>query len=214
LDRIDIRDIRREQLVKATIGSIALRGFAKTTLSQVASHAHLSHGIVNFYFKSKDDLLIATLQHMFNEYDAYSVAAVERAGQSPVSRLTALVDVDFDPAVVNREKVTVWYAFWGETRWRKDFLKLCSSWSNNYFERVRGVVQNVIDFGGYSRLDAGVIARGLVAMLDGLWLDVLINGDTSVPAARLSIQSYLAGIFPNEFGQKQRRSSVKTGKKK
>lgn len=207
MDRIDIKDIRRTQLIKATIESIEMRGFARTTLAHVAEHAHLSHGIVNFYFKSKDDLLIATLRQMVNEYEAFSMSAVERAGPSPVARLSALIDADFDPAIVDRRKVTVWYAFWGETRWREDFQALCSTWSAAYFERVRGLVRDLIELGGY-RIDSGAVARGLVAMLDGLWLDILLNVESSPDQARQCCRLYLAGLFPREFEQNTESASA------
>ena len=58
------KELRRQQLIKSTIDSIAKRGFADTTLANVADGAGLSRGIVNFHFKSKDKLLIETLKHV------------------------------------------------------------------------------------------------------------------------------------------------------
>jgi AcrR family transcriptional regulator len=78
--RNDIKETRRVQLIEATIDSIAKRGFAKTTLADVAREAKLSQGIVNFYFKSKKALLIATLRHMVDEYESFATAAMRRAG--------------------------------------------------------------------------------------------------------------------------------------
>ena len=53
--------------VRTTIASIARRGFADTTLAHVADGAKLSRGIVNFYFRSKEELLVdrATLSKMW-----------------------------------------------------------------------------------------------------------------------------------------------------
>ena len=52
------RALRRQQLIQSTIESIARRGFADTTLANVAAGAGLSRGIVNFHFRSKDQLLV------------------------------------------------------------------------------------------------------------------------------------------------------------
>src|SRR5438045_2087540 len=100
--RDHIKDARRVQLIEATIGSIARRGFAETTLADVAAGAKLSHGIVNFYFRSKDELLVETLRHLSAEYEAFWTAAVERAGPDPAAKLLAMVDADFDPAITSR----------------------------------------------------------------------------------------------------------------
>ena len=62
--------LRREQLINATIDSLALRGYAATTLADVADGAGLSRGIVNFHFESKEKLLVETLQFLSDEYSA------------------------------------------------------------------------------------------------------------------------------------------------
>ena len=200
--RKDIKDVRRAQLIEATIDSIARYGFARTTLADVARQAKLSQGIVSFYFASKEDLLIATLRHMVAEYEAFSAAAVRRVGPAPAAQLEALVAADFDPAIASRKRVTVWYAFWGETRWRKEFLDLCTRWAASYQDRTRAVIQQVIDAGGYPGLDAGAIARGLNAMIDGLWLNILLDPKACDRKEALrACRTYLAQLFPREFGR-------------
>ena len=207
--RKDIKDVRRVQLIEATVDSIAKYGFARTTLADVARQAKLSQGIVSFYFASKEDLLIATLRHMVGEYEAFSEAAVRRAGPVPAAQLEAMVAADFDPAIASRKRVTVWYAFWGETRWRKEFLDLCTRWAAAYQERTRAVVQRVADAGGYQGLDAAAIARGLNAMIDGLWLNILLDPKACDRKEALrACRTYLAQLFPREFDRQPRVASA------
>ena len=51
--------------------------------------------------------------------------------------LDAMIATDFDPATCTRKMVTVWYAFWGETRWKANFLRLCARWSQAYQRQTR-----------------------------------------------------------------------------
>ena len=51
----------------------------------------LSRGIVNFHFESKEKLLVATLQHMADEYSAHWRATLLKAGDDPAQQLCALV---------------------------------------------------------------------------------------------------------------------------
>jgi TetR/AcrR family transcriptional repressor of bet genes len=207
--RRDVRDARRLQLIEATIESIARHGFARTTLADVTRRARLSHGIVNFYFRSKRELLIATLRHMVGEYEAYSAAAAERAGADPAARLDAMLAADFDPAIASRKMVTVWYAFWGETRWRKDFLALCTRWSEAYQQQTTAMIQQIIDAGGYRGIEAATIARGLNAMIDGLWLGILLDPKACDRREALRVcRSYLAQVFPREFAGEPRIASA------
>src|SRR5262245_64565294 len=115
-----LKEARRIQLMEATIDCIAARGFADLTLADVAKAAGLSVGIVNFYFRSKDVLLIETLRHLVEDYIQHSNENIHNAGPSAAAQVEAMIESDFHRAVANRKKVTVWYAFWGETRWRPE----------------------------------------------------------------------------------------------
>ena len=55
------KETRQQQLIEATIDSLAKRGYSETTMADVADGAGLSRGIVNFHFESKEKLLVATL---------------------------------------------------------------------------------------------------------------------------------------------------------
>jgi TetR/AcrR family transcriptional repressor of bet genes len=44
------RTERRQQIIEATIEVLALRGYARITLTEIAKHAGLTQAIVNFHF--------------------------------------------------------------------------------------------------------------------------------------------------------------------
>jgi TetR/AcrR family transcriptional repressor of bet genes len=191
-----IKEVRREQLMVATIDVIARKGFSELTLADVAETAKLSTGIVNFYFKSKDALLAATLAHMVGEYQRYWRSNVEAAGPSPAAKLTAMLEGDFQRLVANRKTVTVWYAFWGETRWRPDFISVCQGLSRE-FQAVAGDLFAQL---GTPDRDPTLIAKGFSAMSDGLWLDMLINPkETDRDVARRVVRTFLHGLYPDHF---------------
>ncbi len=198
--RGDIKHLRREQLIEATIDSIARHGFRKTTLSQVAKRAKLSQGIVNFYFKTKDGLLLETLEFLADEYEARWKRAVAASGPDPVAALDAIIETYLGREVCNRRKVSVWVAFWGESQSHPGFRKLCSRLANDYLLQTREIIRRIIDRGGYQRHDADAIARGLNAMINGLWLDLMIDPKHfDREAAKRACRNYLASVFPAEF---------------
>ncbi len=91
--RGDVKAFRREQLIDATMRTIARHGFARTTMAQVAKAAGLSQGIVNFYFKTKEALLYETLEHLAEEYEAVLQRALDRAGPEPVAALDTMIEL-------------------------------------------------------------------------------------------------------------------------
>ncbi len=82
-DRTANREARRRQLIEATIASIAELGFTDTTLSTVTTRAELSHGTINFHFKSKELLFVETLNYLAEEHRDHWHAALEMAGPRP-----------------------------------------------------------------------------------------------------------------------------------
>jgi len=195
-----IKEMRRVQLIEATIDCIARTGFSELTLAQVAETAKLSTGIVNFYFKSKDALLNATLNHMVDEYRRTWRTNVEQAPPSPAAKITALLEGDFQRLVANRKTVTVWYAFWGETRWRPDFMTVCQQLNREFQSVAADLFRQLIAEDNAPDRDPVLIAKGFSAMSDGLWLDMLINPkETDREMARRVVRAFLNGLFPRHF---------------
>jgi len=62
------RTERRQQIIDATIEVLALRGYARITLTEIAKYAGLSQALVNFHFETKDQLLADTLEYLAEEY--------------------------------------------------------------------------------------------------------------------------------------------------
>jgi TetR/AcrR family transcriptional repressor of bet genes len=169
------KEERQEQLIQATIRSVAGRGLSDTTMATVSSEAGLSQGIINLHFQSKDRLLIETLRYIADEYRQTWKKALAGAGGSPAQQLAALVAVDFRLPVCDRNKLAVWFAFWGESKSRPTYRQICAERDRAYRNEMVQVCEALIEDGGYRDLDAETVAAGLSAMTSGLWLDMLTN---------------------------------------
>lgn len=200
----DRKDIRRQQIIEATIAVIGRKGYAGTRLADVARQAKVSYGVVGFYFNTKDELLLATLQWLADEYTRVWRDAVARAGPSPAERLRAIIDADFSRKIASEKKIAVWYAFWAEARTRSSYRKLCAQLYNDYHWQVRTLIQEMIDQGGYTDLDAHQVTVALNAMTDGMWLDLQIQPkDFDRELAKKAIEMFLTRLFPTEFTDRE-----------
>ena len=190
---------RKAQLIKATIRSIAKNGLSVTTMSTVAKEAGLSQGIINLHFQSKDNLLEETLRYVVDEYRQAWFKALDESGESAAEKLAALVEVDFDKQICQRNKLAVWFAFWGESRSRPTYRLICAQRDNEYREVLFGLCEQIIEQGAYSS-DADRVANGLSAMSEGLWLNLLLSPKelTAEKAVAIS-KAYLHDVFPQHF---------------
>jgi TetR/AcrR family transcriptional repressor of bet genes len=193
------KEVRRLQLIEATIDSLAKRGYAETTLADVADGAGLSRGIVNFHFESKEKLLVATLQFMAEEYAAHWRSALEKAGADPAGQLWALCAADFDRAVCNRRKLAAWCAFWGEAKSRPTYQALCGGRDQAYHDTMVDICARLKAQGGYP-IDPQASALAINALLEGLWLRLMMAPeDVSRDSAFAAAAEALAALFPQHF---------------
>jgi TetR/AcrR family transcriptional repressor of bet genes len=195
------KEKRRLQLIRATIRSIAKRGLSETTIATVAGEAKLSQGIINLHFQSKDRLMVATLRYVADEYREVWQSALERTGPESAERLAALVEADFAKKVCDRNKIAVWFAFWGESKSRPTYRKICAENDEQYDDMLASLCVAIVDEGPYPSVDPQAVATGLSAMSEGLWLDLLINPKAMNPGLARDVSfAYLANVFPKHFG--------------
>jgi len=193
---------RQLQLIQATIRSVAQNGLSDTTMATVSSEAGLSQGIINLHFQSKERLLVETLKYIAEEYRLAWEKAVEGAGPSSADKLAALVAVDFKKPVCDVNKLAVWFAFWGESKSRPTYRKICALRDAAYRNELVQVCEQLIEEGSYEGLDAHSVAAGLSAMTSGLWLDLLTSPRSmNREQARQICMAYLATAFTEHFSR-------------
>ncbi len=198
--RVASREARRQQLVEATIASIAELGLTDTTLATVTGRAGLSHGTVNFHFQSKERLFSETLRFLAEEHREHWRSALDAAGPRPEQQLAAMIGADFDPAISSEARLSVWFAFWGERKCRPLYAEICGLMDAERLETFERLCRRIAEDGGYSRTDPALVAHGLQAQIDGVWLNMLCEPEVYAGDRAVEIcLSYLAGAFPDHF---------------
>ena len=168
-------------------------------MSTVAKEAGLSQGIINLHFKSKDRLLEETLLYVVDEYRGAWRKALKNSGGSAAERLGAMISVDFHKRICQRNKLAVWFAFWGESRSRHTYRKICADRGQEYKQVLTGLCEEIITAGEYA-VSAPQVATGLMALSVGLWLDLLLSPTEMSPEQAKEISfSYLQGVFSGHF---------------
>ncbi len=175
----------------------------------VTREAGLSLGIANLHFQSKENLLRATLESVMREYHSGQFAILEDdIEHSPAARLARLLDFQFSANVTNREKMSVWFAYYGEASARPVYQRICSSMDRLAANKLEQVLAALISTGGYQHLDAGQLATGYLAMIDGLWLSLLVAPRSLTKKnAKHIAATYLVDAFPGHRDELLSRQS-------
>ena len=190
----------RAAILRATIAVIAKHSLSGTTVQLVAEAAKVAPGTVILHFQRKDALLLAALEQVAVEFEAARRAALEAAGDDPVTALKAIIDVSLDPKVSDPANVAVWYAFWGEAKARKLYLERIGSYDTVSQDGIDRLFAEIIQRGGYRHLNAEALALGFSGLLEWQWQEILVSGRSfDREAAKRAARAYLASIFPQEF---------------
>ena len=193
-------EFRKHQLIEATMDCIDRLGLSQTTLARIAERAGISQGNVVFHFHSKEALLEQTLRHLNNEYRSNWRTALATAQPDAYSQLRALVESSFKPKICNRRKISVWFAFWGESRSRPTYMRICGDNDKAFSDQLLALCQT-IEAESTARLGSETAALSLEGMIDGLWQNFLIGapGFKRAQAIR-AVFELMDSIYPDRKG--------------
>jgi TetR/AcrR family transcriptional repressor of bet genes len=193
------RETRRAQVIEATITTLAQRGFARTTLTEVAKVAGISHGLVLFHFDSKERLLAETLTFMTEEYHQNWQAHLAAAGPDPSAQLLALIEADFASKITTPARLGAWCAFWGEAQSRPIYQEACGEKDEAYAAQLEAICAALVGQGGYA-VDPILAARILRVVIEGTWLDMMtMRNPYGPPEARRTVMAAVSLCFPGRF---------------
>ena len=192
------REVRREQLIRATMQCIASNGLSGVTMARVTSTAGLSLGIANLHFESKEKLLLATLESVTSEYNkGQSGILADSDYPSIPDKIDALLAFDFSAGIMDKSKLAVWFAFLGEAKSRPTYQAICARQDSNAERLLTSLFEQAIAEGGYANVDPNVLAAGYISLVDGLWLNALLAPRRlSRKKALLTARQYLATALP------------------
>jgi TetR/AcrR family transcriptional repressor of bet genes len=193
------REVRRQQLIDATIATLARVGFSRTTLTEVAATAGLSHGLIIFHFETKEKLLTETLQFMAREYRDNWERALAEAAKTPAAQLDALIRADFTEAICAPDRLAAWSALWAEAQSRPIYQANCAEHDLEFLNVIERLCAELTAEGSYPVLPVHT-ARAIRVTLNGLWFDLMTMTNTlSRQESLQTMFNMLMAFFPAHF---------------
>ena len=69
MPKVGMGPIRKNQVINAALACISESGFEKFTLESVARKAGISKGVVSYYFKVKEDVILQSFRAFLDHYN-------------------------------------------------------------------------------------------------------------------------------------------------
>lgn len=165
---------RRKLFAAAALAVIAREGLEGLTMREVAKEAGFTTGALTHYFQSKDEVLIAA-----SEAGADVVRPemdVAATGASAREALRDLLYTILPTTTAMKAQWRFWLAFWERGAHSPQVQKVMRERYFEYTNRVATVIRRAQEQGEVPReVDAERVAREIIALIDGIGVQVLIG---------------------------------------
>jgi TetR/AcrR family transcriptional regulator, transcriptional repressor of bet genes len=185
MPKVGMEPIRKEALVRATIVEIGRTGSLDVTVSQIAKRAGMSSALAHHYFGSKEQIFLAAMRHVLTLYGA-EVRGALAAAEGPRQRLQAVIRANFAGGSFRRESVSAWLNFYVLAQTLPAAKRLLNIYQARLHSNLCHDLRKLVG----DRADQ--VARGVAAMIDGVYIrEVLKQGTPDGAAAAGFVLAYL-----------------------
>ncbi|WP_329558698.1 TetR family transcriptional regulator C-terminal domain-containing protein [Streptomyces uncialis] len=185
---------RREELLRAAIQQIEVRGAASVRIADVAAALGVSNALVLYHFASKEKLVAAAFAHAA-EADLARLRAVLGRRTTALRRLRAAVR--WYAPTGQAKGWRLWIEGWAVSLREPALRSVTRDLDQRWKSAIAEVIAEGVDAGEFSCPDPAATALRLTALLDGLAVQATVYTG-SVSRARL--QAWVDTALARELG--------------
>ena len=180
---------KKEQIIRALYECLAERGQEKVSIKNIAEKASLPHGVIHYYFRSKDDIVTALGESIVETL--ISQMEEKLNNMNPENDMPVIIDFIVEALVIDRKLGRVFYNLIQMTFERESLHGVIAKMFKSYREQLSSFFHN-IGFGDGSE-HMGTV---LVAIIEGIGLQSMIDPDSfSEKKIRMMLENTIPAIL-------------------
>jgi TetR/AcrR family transcriptional repressor of bet genes len=172
-------DVRRQDLIAATLDCIADYGIQGATVRQIADRAGVTPGLIRHYFVSKELMFQAAYREVVNTMFESAIKAADAVTGDPLARFRILLLVNFQEPIVDQRMLSLWATFISQTGVDPALAAIHRESYLSYRDSLESLLADAITSAGRT-IDADErrgLAIAINGLIDGLWLEGCMAGD-------------------------------------
>lgn len=209
------RTNKRREIVQATIETMAELGFAGTSFEKITERIGVSRGLIRHHFRSKAALLEECLLTMLSEFHDDFAARARKHRLDAADRLVLWIERTFTPPTFTKANVSAWFAFLEASNANARLKQIARSTYADYRRVLEPLFAELL--GKAEDALPAEATDGLLAMLDGLWLQFRDDPDLFDPAYAQRLCLAYLDRFANETDRariRAKRAALEKGRKR
>lgn len=188
MPKVGMSEIRKPQLINATMDAINAVGLHKASVVMISSYAGVSPAIINHYFGGKSGLLEATMRSVLKQLSEGVKTRLQDAGpDDAVLRIHAIVGGNFSSDQMESKVVKTWLAFWAQSMHDETLFRLQRVNEKRLLSYLQLELKKLLP------VDKAIfVAQGIAALIDGIWLRGALSPEgINAELAQRMISDYL-----------------------
>ena len=172
-------EVRRQDLIAATLDAIAESGLRGATVREIADRAGVTPGLIRHYFTSKELLFQAAYRAVMNTmFETASTAADEDASDA-VNQLRTFVLANFKPPIIDPRNLSLWATFISQITVDEALAAIHREGYLAFRDRLEAYIAAALeqDGRGLAPGELRYLAIAINGLMDGLWLEGSMAAD-------------------------------------
>ena len=167
--RPDVSEERRAQIIESAIKVFARQGFASTRMDDVAVESGLSKGLLYWYFKSKEEIIIAIADLLFGA-EFRKMQSLSASGQAARACLESFLEIFIEDLQGMLKVAPVIYEFYALAFRNATVRKVMQEYLGRFVAILEPIVQHGMDHGEFSPGNARQVTLAIGSALEGTLL--------------------------------------------
>ncbi|MFN8403353.1 MAG: TetR/AcrR family transcriptional regulator [Anaerolineales bacterium] len=193
--RPNVSDERKAQIINAAEDVFTQKGFNEARMDDIADKTGLSKGTLYLYFKSKDDLIIAILDRMFQR-EMKQMEGLDQADLSAADAIWKMTEAVTNNILGFVRLVPIVYQFLALAFRNKYVQKALKKYINQYIDMITPIIEQGIKSGEFRKVNAREVAIAMSAIIEGTLLLWVYDRDLVEPEKhiRSGVKLLLEGV--------------------
>jgi AcrR family transcriptional regulator len=188
-------EVRREEILAATVTEVQKSGLAHTRVSDIASALGVSPALLFYHFETKDRLLAEAFAYAA-ERDLVRLAEVVDGPGSATARLRSVLRL-YSPVGSTPPGWTLWVDAWAAALRSSELRRVSKRLDLRWKEAVAGIIGAGVGTGEFHCDDPHAAAWRITALIDGLAIQVTVHRGL---LTRGEMAEWVAGLAAHELG--------------
>ena len=188
-------EVRREEILAATVTEVQKTGLAQTRVSDIASALGVSPALVFYHFETKDRLLAEAFAYAA-ERDLVRLAEAIQGPGTATERLRAVLRL-YSPVGTTPPGWTLWVDAWAAALRSSELRRVSKRLDLRWKEAVAEIIAAGVAAGEFRCDDPHAAAWRITAMIDGLAIQVTVHRGL---LTRGQMAEWVTGLAAHELG--------------